>query len=132
MVPEHRLAIIVLCNKSGARLPKTVTKALEMTLPLKAEQESAKKPFIRLTASELDRYVGKYAHSPRNSMEIVRQEQRLFFKRGNASLPVDAVGNHLFVLRMREGAEPEEIAFVVDGDGKAKYLHFNGRAFAKQ
>jgi len=131
MSPEHRVAVIVLTNKSGARLEKTVETALEMMLPLKTKPEAKPKPSLTIPDEEMRSLVGMYSHSPRQFFEIVVQQGKLFLKDEEDLLPLQKIGVNRFLMRQGNAPEPEDVTFVTGKDGKPAYLHINGRAFRK-
>ncbi|MBA4185432.1 MAG: serine hydrolase [Acidobacteria bacterium] len=132
MVPEHRFAIIVLGNKSGARLEKTVEKAMEILLPLKAKSAQSTPQPIAMSESEMTNYVGNYVHSARASMEIVMQNGKLFWKRRDELFLLVKTGNYRFMIPSPDPNELEEFVFVMGSEGKVEYLHMDGRAYKRQ
>ena len=131
MVPDQRFAIIVLTNKSGGRLEKTVEKAMEMMLPLTAKSPDSPRTPLPMSESEMAKYVGTYVHSPRQSMEIVVQGGKLLIKDEDALIPLTKIGQNLFLMNQPGTPEPEELALVPDAKGAIEFLHINGRAFKK-
>jgi CubicO group peptidase (beta-lactamase class C family) len=132
MVPEHRFAVIVLGNKSGARLEKTVEKAMEMMLPLKAKTASTAPQPIAMNEAEMMNYAGNYAHSVRANIEIVVQNGKLFWKRRDELLPLVKTGNYRFMIASPDPNELEEFVLVTGSDGKVEYLHMDGRAYKRR
>lgn len=132
MVPEHRFAIIVLGNKSGARLEKTVEKAMEMLLPLKAKPASNPSQTLAMSEAEMTSYAGNYVHSPRANIEIVTRDGKLFWKRREEMFPLVKTGNLRFMIPSPDLNELEEFVLVTGVDGKPAYLHMDGRAYRKR
>src|SRR6185295_16649281 len=64
MVPERKFAVIVLTNKSGETLRKSLNKATELGLGLKDSGPEKPVPFEPLTKTEMADYVGSYSHAP--------------------------------------------------------------------
>ncbi|HEX8247450.1 MAG TPA: serine hydrolase [Pyrinomonadaceae bacterium] len=131
MSPRHRVAVIVLANKSGARLDKTVETALEMTLPLKVKPETKPPVFLPLTAPQMQSYAGVYRHSPRQFFEIAVQEGKLFLKDEEDLLALENIGENRFLYKRGNSTAMDDLTFVTGADGKPEYLHINGRAFRK-
>jgi len=132
MVPEHRFAVIVLGKKSGARLEKTVERAMEMLLPLKAKPaQSAPQPFP-MSEAEMTNYVGNYIHSARANFKIVMQNGKLFWKRRDELFPLVKTGNYRFMIPSPDPNELEEFVLVTGDGGKVEYLHMDGRAYKRQ
>lgn len=59
LAPDHQIAVIVLVNTTGGRLPRTSEKALELLAPLGPPPEPWRPPAP--TDAELERYAGVYA-----------------------------------------------------------------------
>ena len=78
MAPDHGVAVIVLANLTGASLPKTVEKALELLLP---PEPKAAPPAKRVTAGPAD--AGVYVNGS--------QKIELAWKDGRISPPGDFV-----------------------------------------
>lgn len=131
MSPAHRVAVIILANKSGARLDKTVETALEMTLPLKAKPEMKPPVSLPLTAQQMQSYNGIYRHSPRQFFEIVAQDGKLYLKDEEDLLALENIGENRFLYNRGNSAATDDLTFVPGADGKPEYLHINGRAFRK-
>lgn len=133
MSPGHRVAVIVLANRSGARLDKTVETALEMMLPLKAKPETKPPVFLPLTAQQMQSYTGIYRHSPRQFFEILVRDGKLFLKDEEDLLALENVGENRFLYNRGNPATAatDDLTFVPGADGKPEYLHINGRAFRK-
>jgi CubicO group peptidase (beta-lactamase class C family) len=120
MAPEHRFAVIVLTNKSGETLEKTRAKALELGLPLKANEEAKAAPARPLSRAEMDKYAGRYSHDPQ-LWEVFVKKDKLVLKQEGVEAVMTRIGEHKFSL----GDSGGEVVFVPDGDGKIKYL-FDG------
>ncbi|HEX5736245.1 MAG TPA: serine hydrolase domain-containing protein [Blastocatellia bacterium] len=119
MAPEHRFAVIVVTNRSGETLNKTRTKALEMALPLKAE-ESRPTTALTMSRAELANYAGVYSHEPQ-LWEVIVKDDKLILKQDGVETALTKIGEHKFSL----GASGGELVFVPGDDGKIKYL-FDG------
>lgn len=128
MAPEHGFAIIVLANRSGARLEKTVQKAMEIMLPLKAKAAEKPPAALPISQEEMTRYTGLYTNG--NSIEIVIKDGQLCYKQRDFLFPLTRIGAHNFSFSPDPG-EVEECNFVAGRDGRIRYLHRDGRAFKK-
>lgn len=122
MVPHHKFGIIVLANRSGASLPKTAEKALELALPLIAETKP--KPGPKPTPEELKKLAGIYRNGS-SSVELKWIDGKLL-RAGTKDEPVTALGEMRFRVN---GDEQFEIA--TGKDGKTQYLYRGSRAFRK-
>lgn len=78
MVPSRKFAVIVLTNKSGETMRKSLNKAMELGLGLK-DEEQKRAPVAPLTSSEMTDYTGVYSHAPANWDVFVR-EGKLYVK----------------------------------------------------
>lgn len=132
MIPEHRFAIIVLANRSGARLEKTVEKAMEMMLPLKAKIAITPKTALPMSEAEMTTYTGKYVHSAGRTIELVAGNGNLYWKRGEQLLPLNKVGDFRFLIPSPDPNELEEFVLVTGANNKVEFLHMDGRAYRKQ
>ncbi|HJQ71594.1 MAG TPA: serine hydrolase domain-containing protein [Blastocatellia bacterium] len=120
MAPEHRFAVIVVTNKSGETLNKTRTKAMELTLPLKAEESARPASALSMSREEMANYAGVYSHEPQ-LWEVTVKDDKLVLKQDGAETALTKIGEHKFSM----GASGGEIVFVAGDDGKIKYL-FDG------
>jgi CubicO group peptidase (beta-lactamase class C family) len=63
MAPERKFAVIVLTNKSGETMRRTLNKATELVLGLKPPAGDVTPSVLLPSAAELADYVGKYKHA---------------------------------------------------------------------
>jgi CubicO group peptidase (beta-lactamase class C family) len=122
MVPAERVAVIVQTNKSGATLPQTTEKALEMLVSL-GPKESSKRTAQPLTGEDLSCNAGTFQNGAER-IEIVARENKLYMKRGAA--PETAM--------IKYGDTeygPGSFLMVRGADGKTEYLHSGLRSFAR-
>ncbi|MDR3702143.1 MAG: serine hydrolase [Candidatus Sulfopaludibacter sp.] len=127
MAPKERVAVIVQTNRSGATLPETADKALEMLLPL-SPTESTKKSALPLTGEDLRRNAGTFRNGDER-IEIVARQNRLYLKRGAAAeAPMIKYGESDY------GLEKGATSFIMvrGADGKTEYLHSGLRSFARE
>jgi CubicO group peptidase (beta-lactamase class C family) len=78
MAPSRKFAVIVLTNKSGETLRKSLNKAMELGLGLKAEPEKPA-PATPLTAAEMQEYAGSYSHAPQ-AWDVSIKDGKLYVK----------------------------------------------------
>jgi CubicO group peptidase (beta-lactamase class C family) len=120
MAPEQRVAVIILANQSGASLPATADKALQLMLPLKTQI-----PVVRgmtdVTASDLRKYPGVYRNGD-SRIEVSAKDGKLWLRRGGSPSALTKLGEGRFSL---EGSGGSYV--FVDGG----YVHSGGRSFAK-
>jgi CubicO group peptidase (beta-lactamase class C family) len=105
MAPEQRVAVIVVANRSGASLPATTEKALELLLPLKERVATARR--------EIPVPVGIYRNGDQR-IEIVDRDGKLVVKRGASETPL-----------------APNIVPVAGADGQVEYLFAGSRSFAR-
>jgi CubicO group peptidase (beta-lactamase class C family) len=131
IVPEHRFAVIVLSNRDGTNLRKTVEKALELGLPLAAKAETRLKTAQPLSEVEMKRYVGTYTNPNRWDEEILIKDGKLYLKLFGVELALTKVGDHRFAFQF-PNAPPEELVVHLGTDGKPIYLHHYVWAFKRR
>lgn len=125
MVPERQFGVIVLSNRSGASLPRTTDKAMELglglsPLPTDSADENAP-PQPAMTEDELAAYVGIYSQGTRQ-MQVVAKNSKLFVKQGTRETELRRTAPNRFAPNM---------FFVVGEDGRIEYAHSGGRAWKK-
>lgn len=128
MAPEHRFAIIILSNRTGALLTKTMDEATDMALELAAEPRvEAKKPWP-MNDAERARYVGTYTNNPHYlSVEILQKDGSLFLRQIGAHdmTPIVKVGNNRF------SSGGDEFVLIPGQDNKVEFLYIVGHAFKR-
>ena len=88
MVPDRRLAVIILGNKTGMHLEKTTEKAMELVLPLTARNEA--KGAVAMSDSEMANYAGLYDNS--HKIELYIRDKKLFLRDENIEMAVTKIG----------------------------------------
>lgn len=133
MAPEYRFAIIIFANKTGAILSKSVQKALELSLPLKARPQAPPKQAVTMTAAEIESYSGTYVNGALK-IELLVREGNLVRKEfypttveagpgRDFEAPVTKVGTNRFAFTPPGKSAPAEFVLVPDPSGKPVYLH---------
>jgi CubicO group peptidase (beta-lactamase class C family) len=118
MVPERKFAVIVLTNKSGETMRKTLNRATEIALGLKPEEPAKPAPVAPLTRSEMSEYVGTYSHAPQ-TWEIFVKGEGLYVKLGNEESLLMKSGERKFTYG---AANENELVFVPAKNGKIELL----------
>jgi CubicO group peptidase (beta-lactamase class C family) len=113
-VPAHKFAVVVLANRNGETLPKSRRKAMELLLPLKAETNEPPKP-LAVSAEEMRRYVGKFAHEPQ-VWEVFVRENKLYVKEDGKDFPLTKTGKDRFTY------EQGELIFLANERGEIEHL----------
>ena len=118
MVPSRKFAVIVLTNKSGETMRKSLNKATEIGLGLKDEDDQKSSPVAPLTNSEMNEYPGAYSHAP-NTWEVFVKENKLFIKFDGNEHALTKSGERKFTF----GAQNEnEVVFVPGKNGRIGFL----------
>ena len=108
MVPSRKFAVIVLTNKSGETMRKSLNKAMELGLGLKDEEQAKPSPVAPLTESEMNEYVGTYSHAPQ-TWEVSVKDGKLYVKFDGKDFAMTKSGERKFTF----GAQNEnELVFV--------------------
>ncbi|HEX6732600.1 MAG TPA: serine hydrolase [Pyrinomonadaceae bacterium] len=118
MVPSKKFAVIVLTNKSGETMRKTLNKATELGLGLKDDESQKPAPAAPLTESEMKEYVGSYSHAP-TIWEVSLKDGKLYVKFDGNEHALTKIGDRKFSF----GAQNQnELVFVPGKDGKIGFL----------
>ena len=127
MVPSRKFAVIVLTNKSGETMRKTLNKATEIALGLKDDQQPQAETVAPLTAAEMNDYVGTYSHAPQ-TWEVFIKDGKLFMKFDGKEYAMTKTGDKKFTF----GAQNEnEVVFAPGKSGKIDLI-FTGLYGAKR
>jgi CubicO group peptidase (beta-lactamase class C family) len=118
MVPSRKFAVIVLTNKSGETMRKSLNKAMELGLGLKDDEEQKPAAVAPPTVSEMSEYVGTYSHAPQ-TWEVSIKDGKLSVKFEGKDYAMTKSGERKFTF----GAQNEnEVVFVQGKDGKIGFL----------
>lgn len=131
MAPDHRFAVIIVANRTGAGLPKTATKAIELLLPLQPNVSPPPKPSISMTSAEMKNYVGRFSQTPEGGVELLLKDGKLFFKDGRTELAVAKVGDGVLSITPAGSSQPQEIRCLLGQNGRAEYLYRGSRALKR-
>ena len=132
MAPDQRFAVIILVNRTGGTLRKSIEKAFDMMLPpstLGASTEPNPKP-VNMTEKEMARYVGTYG-TDSNRIELSVRNGKLWFKRTSREGIVNKVGDTRFSAAGADASSPVEFVLVEGMEGKVEFLHVGGRTLKK-
>ena len=118
MVPSRKFAVIVLANKSGETMRKTLNRATEIGLGLKDDEPQKPAALAPLTSSEMNEYVGSYSHAPQ-TWDVSVKDGKLFVKVDGNEHAMTKSGERKFTF----GAQNEnELVFVPGKYGKIDFL----------
>jgi CubicO group peptidase (beta-lactamase class C family) len=125
MVPAQHVAVIVQTNRSGATLPATAEKALELVAHLAPKPAETKPAAVPVTADDIKRLAGVYQNGEQR-IEIVACDGKLYVKRGGRGAETEllAHGDNTY-------SGGGEFTMIPGADGSAEYLHAGLRSFAR-
>lgn len=127
MVPSKKFAVIVLTNKSGETMRKSLNKAMELGLGLKDDEAQKPAPVAPLTSSEMNDYTGVYSHAP-GAWDVFVKDGKLYVKTDGKEYLMTKSGDRKFTY----GEQNEnEIVFVPGKSGKIELI-FMGLYGAKR
>lgn len=118
MVPSRKFAVIVLTNKSGETLRRSLNRATQLGLGLKDGEPPKAEPFAALTRAEMDQYVGTYSHAPQ-TWDVTVRDNKLYVKVDGAEHELSKSGERKFTFGPQN---QNEIVFVPGKDGKIRFL----------
>ncbi len=126
MVPAERVAVIVQTNLTGATLPVTTVKAMELYVTLTPKPGTERRDPLPVTANDLREASGVYENGDQR-IEIAAKDGRLFVKRGR--------GGESELVKHGEGSfstgNGGEFTIVAGADGQIEYVHSGLRSFAR-
>jgi CubicO group peptidase (beta-lactamase class C family) len=133
IVPEHRFAVIIFANRTGAILSKSLEKALELSLPLKPRSQAPPKQAVPITLAEMERCAGVYVNGALK-IELIVREGKLFRKEfypttvedgpgRDFEAPVTKVGTNRFAFTPPGEITSAEFILVPGPGGRPEYLH---------
>ncbi len=118
MVPSRKFAVIVLTNKSGETMRKSLNKAMELGLGLKDDNTEKPATVAAAVESEMREYVGTYSHAPQ-TWEVSLRDGKMFMKFDGKEWAMTKSGERKFTF----GAQNEnEVVFVPGKSGKIEFL----------
>lgn len=129
MLPDRKAAVVILVNKSGAALPKTSERALELLAPLQPATPAVTTP-IAMDPAEMAKYVASYINPPVR-VDLAVREGKLYFRRGTQEAAVTKVGDLRFSITPAAGGPAQTFALVPGPDGAIAFLHMGSRAFKR-
>jgi CubicO group peptidase (beta-lactamase class C family) len=127
MVPSRKFAVIVLTNKSGETMRKTLNKATEIALGLKDDAQQQSETIAPLTSAEMNDYAGTYSHAPQ-TWEVFIKDAKLYMKFDGKEYLMTKSGDKKFTFGDRN---ENEIVFVLGKSGKTDLI-FTGLYGAKR
>jgi CubicO group peptidase (beta-lactamase class C family) len=126
MCPERKFAVIILCNKTGASLPKVADHAVQLALGL-ASPTPPPRRVVPMAAAEMSRYAGTYSNG-RSSIVLRVQAGKLVAATGGE---ITKRGEHHFSRAASAGAPALDFTLVADATGRITHLTARGRAWRR-
>lgn len=133
MAPEHRFAVIILANRTGSILGRSLEKALELSLPLNPKSQVPPRKVVPMTPAEMETYAGTYVNGLLKIELFVRDgklARRDFYPPtveegpGRAfEVPVEKVGTNRFAFTPPGDTAPAEFVLLPGQGGRPEYLH---------
>ena len=118
MVPARKFAVIVLANKSGETMRKSLNKAMEIGLGMKDNAAEKPAPVAPLTKAEMADYVGSYSHAPM-LWEVSVKDDKLYVKVEGTEHQLTKSGERKFTYGK---SNENELVFVAGKNGKIEFL----------
>ena len=129
MLPDRKGAVVILVNKSGASLPRTSERALELLAPLQPAAPTTVTT-IPMDAPEMVKYAGSYTNPPER-IDLAIREGKLYVHRGTQDAEVTKIGDLRFSFTPAGAAAAQTFVLVPGPDGTIAFLHMSSRAFRK-
>lgn len=126
MCPDRGFAVIVLCNRTGAQLPRVAEKAAELVLGT-APNRPPPAPQLTLTAEDRRRLVGRFTNGTA-TVVIHDRDGQLVGAQGGV---ITKTGEHRFTRSASGGSPATEFVLTTGLDGSGTYLIRGGRALRK-
>jgi CubicO group peptidase (beta-lactamase class C family) len=130
MLPEKKIAVLVLANKEGRPFSKMMDKALELFVPLQPVDSPKPEKAIPLNEQEMRQYVGTYHN--RWDIEVTVHEGKLVLMRFGSEMEVSKIGENRFSISSRADAPPEEIRIFPASNESPGFLQMFIWGFKKQ
>jgi CubicO group peptidase (beta-lactamase class C family) len=141
MAPQHKLAVIILTNRSSSALPKTAAAALDLMLPFEPRVAEGKPEPLPLSEQEMQELAGVYSNH-RQTIELTIEDGKLHARRRDtaADSPSRSItrsgDNRLAVAGSGVDpatGRPNASFFIVrDATGRPEYLLAGTRALKRQ
>lgn len=131
IIPERKVGIVILTNRQGQQLPKTVERISELLLPLEAKKNISPPQAQEMTVAEMSEYVGVYNNGG-EPVEIFIREGRLFLRIGKTELPLSKIGNRRLMMKEPGAAAPDELVMLPDKSGRITYIQVGSSALTRQ
>ena len=127
MCPAKKFGVIILCNKTGASLPRVAEKAIEVVLGISPPKREPRTKPLPLTEEELQSFAGVYSNG-KTTIRLVARDGKLLAPAGGE---MTKIGENRFRRTGGVAGPDSEFVFVPGEDGRIEYLVRGGRALKK-
>jgi CubicO group peptidase (beta-lactamase class C family) len=131
IIPEKQIAIVVLTNGRGGQLPRTVTRASELLVPMPPRKSPPPPETKEMSLGEMSEYVGTYNNGG-DPVEIFIREGKLFIRVGKTELQLSKIGDRRLMMKEPGAATPDELVMLPDKSGKIAYIQVGSGALKRQ
>jgi CubicO group peptidase (beta-lactamase class C family) len=131
IVPEKKIAIVVLTNRQGQSLPKTIERASELLLTLEPRKESAALVATEMTNAEMAEYVGRYSNGG-DPIAILVRDGRLFLRVDKNELELSKIGERRLMMQEPGASAPDQLVMLPDKTGRIAYIQIGSTALKRQ
>lgn len=125
LAPEHKVAVIIIVNRTGSTLPKSMEAACELVLPLEKKADPPKQDKKELTEDEAKKLTGRYTNN-RGSVNVFRTDDGKLEVKGT-----QATGFYTRADGWTFTGNGRTVTFVAGADGIAEYICIGTRAMAR-
>jgi CubicO group peptidase (beta-lactamase class C family) len=130
MIPERRLAVIVLANQTNALLNRVADAAFDAVIGTPTEADAAATPPVALTAEEARAFAGKYRNGDQVLDLTLRGDELMLSDEGEL-FPIRRTGVDEVVALGSDGRPILTFVTAVGPQTKQAYLFVFGRAFRR-
>lgn len=142
IVPEARLATIILSNGGSRHLTKTTDKIMQMFLGSPTPSTATTPESLPMTKAQMSSYVGTYENE--SVVTLLLKEGALFIRDDTPALrmvgshtggvvrPVSRIGPTRFSFSRDGISEPTFFTLIAGDNGRIDYLHIGSRALRRR
>ncbi len=123
LVPEHHVAVIALSNSDSQPLSETITRALELMVPLEPRTTRVAAPTVAMADAEMQGYTGSYVQPNRWTCDVAIRDGKLWLKQFGREFELHKVGDDRFEFQPPGAPQPQTIVIKPPAASQAGYLH---------
>jgi CubicO group peptidase (beta-lactamase class C family) len=131
IIPDKRIGIVVLANRQGQQLPKTVEKATELLVQLEAKQNAVLPETKEMSLSEMAEYAGVFNNGG-DPVEIFIRDRRLFLRAGQSERQLFKIGDRRLMMQETGASAPDQLVMLPDKTGRIAYVQVGSSALRRQ